>query len=178
VTGRLRWLAVAAIVLLAGYGVMLALWPEARPSLRFAPRQADKSGGRASQQRPYEKISAEIVIPSAAECGSLTGCPKTRLGAILGVGFSNPHGLTIGSVEPDGPAAAAGLKQGDQLGHAGECPSSTIGYFLPDEEPRTVSVTVRRWRGRDDDSVPDGEPAAAPEKEAEPPSKEEPGPSP
>jgi hypothetical protein len=179
-TGRLRLLLVAVIALLAGYGVMLAVWPDARPSLPSAPWHAEASGDHASHQKAsdarYEKIAAEILIPSAAECGPLTGCPMKRLGTILGVRFSDPHGLQIGALDPEGPAAKAGLQPGDQLGLRTECPSSTIDYFLPKEEARTVSVTARRWHKRHEGSGADGEPADQPEDQAGPPAEEEAGP--
>ena len=72
-------------------------------------------------------------------------------------------------------AAKAGLQPGDQLGLPSQCPSSTIEYYLPAEEARTVSVTVRRRHRRHEDSAADGEPADQPEPEAASPSEEEAG---
>lgn len=124
-------------------------------------------------------MPCEIVIPSAAECGTLEGCPAKQLAAILGVSFSNPHGLCIDTVDPDGPAAKAGVEPGDQLGRPSECPSSTIGRFLPRDEARTVAITITRWKPEQADAQGDGEPETGADQEAaEPPSEEAPESSP
>lgn len=176
-TGTLRLLAVVVVVLLAGYGAMLVVWPEARPSWRPARRLAGIAGGPASQQRPsqgsYEQISAEIVIPSADEVGPLEGCPKTQLGTILGVSIEQPHGLGVGDVVPDGPAAKAGVMPGDQLGRPSDCPNTTLGRFVPGDEARTVAVTITRREPEAAEGAGDGEPATAAEEGAAGPSLEE-----
>ncbi len=180
-SGRLRWLAVTVLVLLAGYVAILAMWPEARPSRprRSASRRVDTSSAPASQHRPsqgsYQQVSCEIVIPSADEVGPLGGCPKTQLGTILGVSIARPHGLVVGDVAPDGPAAKAGVQPGDQLGLPSECPSSTIGRFLPRDEAHTVTITITRRKPEQADAQAGSEPETGAEKEAaEPPSQEEP----
>ncbi len=177
-TGTLRWLAVVVIVLLAGYGAMLAVWTEARPSWRPARRLGMTSGESASQQRPpqssYERISAEILIPSAGDVGLLEGCPKTQLGTILGVTIEQPHGLGVGDVVPDGPAGKAGVMPGDQLGRPSDCPNTTLSRFLPGDEARTVAVTITRRKSETAEGEGDVESVAAAEGEtAEPPLEED-----
>ncbi len=112
------------------------------------------------------EISATILIPPADEVGPLRGCPKKQIEAILGVTISQPHGLGIGAVVPDGPADKAGIRPGDQLARPSECPSKTINRFLPRADSRTVSVTIRRPVSDQAEGEPDREAASDAEDEA------------
>lgn len=147
-TGRLRWLMAAAAVLLVGYGGILAVYPQARPWQTLLTRRAagprDRSSRRGPPQVECEDVSVTIAIPPADEVGPLEGCPKNRLETILGVKLSHPHGLCVGTVAPDGPAAKAGIEPGDQLAGRFECPSTTISRFLPRDDIRDVRLTLRR----------------------------------
>jgi len=147
-TRRLRWLIAAAVVLLVGYGGILAVYPQARPWQRLLTRRAagprDRSSRRGPPQVEREDVSVTIAIPPKDEVGPLEGCPKDRLETILGVKLSHAHGLCVGTVAPDGPAAKAGIEPGDQLAERHECPSTTIGRFLPRDDIREVRLTLRR----------------------------------
>jgi len=162
-TRRLRWLVAVIVVLLLGYGGMLVVYPQVRPwrsfpGLKRAPSR-DRTARRKRPQTKYTEISATIAIPPADEVGPLKGCPKRQLETILDVHISHPHGLGIGDVTPDGPADRAGIRPGDQLAEKHECPSTTIGRFLPREEIREVSVTIHRSNQEAAEGEETGEPA-------------------
>jgi hypothetical protein len=173
-TRRLRWLVAVIVVLLLGYGGMLVVYPQVRPwrsfpGLKRAPSR-DRTARRRRPQTKYTEISATIAIPPANEVGPLEGCPKRQLEIILDVNISHPHGLGIGEVTPDGPADRAGIRPGDHLAESYECPSTTIGHFLPRDEAREVSVTIRRPHqdaaegeatGEGGEQVPEDEPVSA-----------------
>lgn len=173
-TPRLRWLAVTAVVLLGGYGAILAVNPAARPRWTSPVRKrADSgadSGHRERKRKPpppeFEEIPAEIVIPPTEEVGPLRGCPMKQLETILGVSISHPHGICIGAVVADGPAAKAGIQPGDQLARPSDCPSSTLGRFLPRADSRTISVTIRRPKSDQPEGQADREPPSDAEDEA------------
>ncbi len=123
------------------------------------------------------EISATILIPPADEVGPVGRCPKKGMETILGVTISQPHGLCIGSVVPDGPAAKAGIKPGDRLGQPSDCPRSTIDRFLPGDEAREVRVTIRRSKQQEPDGRPNPEPGSgAGDQGAEAPPSGEPSP--
>lgn len=162
-TRRLRWLVAVTVVLLLGYGGMLVVYPQARPwrsfpGLKRAPSR-DRTASRRRPQTKYTEISATIAIPPADEVGPLKGCPKTQLETILDVNIPHPHGLGIGDVTPDGPADRAGIRPGDSLAKPYECPSTTLGYFMPREEAREIKVTIRRASQEAAEGEATGEPA-------------------
>ena len=166
-----------ALVLAAGYGVMMVVNPEARPwgktSNRPSNRPAGAGGGeRAMDPSEYETVALTLEIPAAADVpgGGAHGgnCPMTRLGNILGVTLAQPHGLVIGTVIPGGPADKAGIKAGDMLGGRTECPQTTLPMFEASKEPREMKVNVQRPRGASEAEREEGdtEETAAGEQEA------------
>lgn len=149
----LRLLVIVLVLVGAGYGVMVAVIPEARPWDRGNARPSNRpagAGGREQTSDPgeYEKVAVTIEIPAARDVptGGAHGgrCPKDQLCNILGVKLAQPHGLVVGTVVPDGPADKAGIKEGDMLGTSAQCPSMTVNRFLPDSDPRELELTVRR----------------------------------
>jgi len=148
-------LVAVALVLAAGYGITLAVIPEARPWGKTGARPSNRPVGAAGTERmiasgEYETGALTLEIPAARDVptGGTRGghCPKTRLGHILGVKLAQPHGLVIGTVIPDGPAAKAGIKQGDMLAAPSQCPRMVLPRFEAGEEPREMKVNVRRPR--------------------------------
>ncbi len=148
-------LVIVLVLVSAGYGVMMAVNPEARPwgntSYRPSNRPAGAGGGeRMTDPSEYEAVALTLEIPAAADVptGGAHGgnCPQTRLGNILGVTFARTHGLVIGTVIPGGPADKAGIKPGDMLGERSECPRTTLPEFEAGKEPREMKVNVRRPR--------------------------------
>jgi len=159
-------LVAVALVLLAGYGIMLAVNPDTRPwgktSDRPANRPAGAGGGdRAMDASEYETVAVTLEIPAAKDVptGGAHGgnCPKTRLANILGVTLAQTHGLVIGTVIPDGPAAKAGIKPGDMLAGRSECPRTILPRFEARAEPREMKVNVRRRRSASQAESEEGE---------------------
>ena len=146
--GRLRWLLGIGAVLALGYGAMLLVWPDARPTF---PRGTRRTDGGSPTKASWTEQTLTVRIPAGTE-GSEgsdgTGCPKYAVSAILGVMIASPHGCLLGSVTPGGPADAAGLKPGDGIiacqGESVACPSSLLRHVLPAGEDREVELTVRR----------------------------------
>ena len=129
---RLRWLVGIAVVLALAYGVMIAVYTDARP-WRGAERQRSSAAAAASRRRAafdpadYDEVVVTLVIPARADVptGGAHGgsCPQDQLCNILGVRLAQPHGLVVGTVVPDGPADKAGIKPGDRLAAPTECPA-------------------------------------------------------
>jgi len=176
-TGRLKWLLLLMVVFLAGYFAVNMALPEYRlamPSLSDIVGGDDGgSSGVETRERNFETVTCELIIPSAADCGSLEGCPAKKIEHILGVSFANPHGLCIATVEPDGPAAKGGVEPGDQLGHPTECPAGVLTKFFPGAEERTLTLDIRRPRRRAADTPAQEEPEASAQQEAIEPTAEE-----
>lgn len=165
-----RTLALLVVVLVlvgVGYGVMLAVIPESRPwGKEGAPPPRMPAGAPGSQATigpsEYETIEVALEIPAAKDVptGGAHGgnCPQDRLGNIFGVTFATTHGLVVGTVVPDGPAAKAGIKPGDMLGEPTDCPNTSLPRFEAGSEPRTVHLNVKRPKGSSE-----GQPAEAEE---------------
>ena len=143
--GRLRYLLLLAGVLVAGYLGMLTILPDRRPSAGASPSATGQSELR-RYGADVEIVVCDLTIPSAAECGPLEGCPATQVEHILGVTLANPVGIVIATVDPDGPAAQAGVQPGGRLAGGSQCPSAMLGVFLPGSEERTVKLHVKRLK--------------------------------
>ncbi len=100
----------------------------------------------------YDYVSVTIDIPAVAELpeswAKRRKCPRTAIDDLLGVKIGPGGGVRISRVEPDKPAASAGIQPEDRLGAPGQCPSALYGSLAPGEEARTIEWTVRRPRGK------------------------------
>jgi hypothetical protein len=146
--GRLRWLLGIGAVLALGYGAMLLVWPDARPTF---PRGTRRTDGRPPAKASWTEQTLTVRIPAGtegSEGSDRTGCPMSAVSAILGVAIASPHGCYLGHTTPGGPADAAGLKAGDSIiacqGESVHCPSSLLRHVLPTEDDHDVELTVRR----------------------------------
>ena len=96
----------------------------------------------------YDAVTVTIEIPPVSEFPSLWatthGCPHTRVSGALGAMIGPGNGCPVLKVEPDGPAAKAGIQRFDRLGEPGDCVRSFYHFFKPRKEARTVEWTVRR----------------------------------
>jgi hypothetical protein len=117
--------------------------------------------------REYEEVAVEIEIPPLSEFpeswAQMDGCPHVRMSRALGAQISGGGGVRVLGVQPEGPAAKAGIQPGDVFGEPEDCASGLAHFFRPHTKARTVEWTVRRPKGgagEPDDSqrflVPDG----------------------
>ncbi len=149
-------LGIVLVLVVAGYGVMMATIPESRPwGIGGAPPPMMSGAGRGPQvafdPSDYETIKVALEIPASKDVpmGGPHGgnCPQDRLGNIFGVTFAATHGLVVGTVVPDGPAAKVGIKPGDMLGDPEDCPQTSLPRYEAGSEPRTVQLNVKRPKG-------------------------------
>jgi len=140
-----------ALVLAAGYGVMMAASPEAGPWGRTNDRRSNRQAGAADRTMDasgHETVALTLEIPAAADVPTGSGhCPKTRLQNILGITLAEKHGLVVGTVVAGGAADKAGIKPGDMLAGPSECPKAALPRFEASGEPREMKLNVRRPRG-------------------------------
>jgi predicted metalloprotease with PDZ domain len=108
----------------------------------------------AAQEDPgeYDEVTVTIEIPPLSEfpagwAKNRDGCPHMRISRTLGAKMSGGGGVRIFEVEPDKPAAKAGIQPGDRLGELSDCASSLSRSFRPRKEARTIEWTVRRPKG-------------------------------
>jgi hypothetical protein len=152
-----------ALVLAAGYGVMMAASPEARPWGKTNDRRSNRQAGagdRTMDASGHETVALTLEIPAAADVpGGNVPCFKTRLGNILGITLAEKHGLVVGTVVAGGAADKAGIKPGDMLGAPSECPQTALPRFEASEQPREMKVQVRRPRGSSEAKAEETAPA-------------------
>jgi C-terminal processing protease CtpA/Prc len=170
---RMGWLAGAAVVLLAGYGLMLAVRgmkraqspvPEERSAALTQPSethdileltvevpavQQEASGGEAAANQPLASSDPREMRLSAARSGQVgAGCPMNAVSLILDISFASPHGCLVGEVHPGGPAAKAGIKPGDSIvaadGSVVSCPSKLLPRVQQGSKPAQVVLTIKR----------------------------------
>jgi hypothetical protein len=100
----------------------------------------------------YAEVTLAIDIPPLAEFpyawAERGGCPHITISRVLGIEMTADRGVRVLSVEPDKPAAKAGLQPGDRLGDPSDCASSLYGSFAPRKELRTIEWTVRRPKAK------------------------------
>ena len=79
------------------------------------------------------------------------GCPQTEMDHTLGVVLTQPHGCIVGSVDPKGPAAKAGIKPGDSIveanGNTVTCPSTFVPNLGRMDKSGKMKLTVLRKKG-------------------------------
>jgi S1-C subfamily serine protease len=143
------------VVLLAGYvGIRLVVLnasggDEPRPDAR-APALARVAGPGSDADR----VVLTVVLPAegepltASRGGHGPGCPTTVVSALLGIMIASPHGIVVARATPGGPAAEAGIAQGDSIiecdGKPVSCPASLLPLLERGEERRPVKLTVLR----------------------------------
>lgn len=105
--------------------------------------------------------------------GGHSGCPQTQVGRMLGINIANPHGCIIGGVVPKGPAAEAGLLQGDSIvacnGVEVTCPASLLPELENARAQGSAELKVLRPASTDA-----GDREETPQAEAGGPQSEEP----
>jgi membrane-associated protease RseP (regulator of RpoE activity) len=115
-----------------------------RPETAAAPRA--RSG--------FEHVVVTLELPALDEPliwageGHGPNCAMTKVSSVLGIAIGQPHGITVARVIPNGPAAEAGILAGDGIVQCGEakvtCPASLLPYLKRGQEPKSLTLTVRR----------------------------------
>jgi len=87
-------------------------------------------------------------VQAAIRFGFADGaCPKDSVGVMLGIVISQDR-CTVVSVEPEGPADAAGIRTGDRVascdGQRVRCPASLLHFLEARPENGDVQLTIRR----------------------------------
>jgi hypothetical protein len=145
---RLIVLIVIFAALIVCYGILIRVAPV--PKLRDVST-ASASDGALEDPGEYEEVTVEIEIPSVSEFPAAWaqggGCPHIVVVRTLGAQVSSSGGVRVLAVEPDKPAAKAGIQVDDRLGKPGDCVNSLYRSFAPRKEARTVEWTVRRPKG-------------------------------
>ncbi|NIR01976.1 MAG: hypothetical protein GTN78_17580, partial [Gemmatimonadales bacterium] len=118
-TGRLIILLLVLAALLVSYfGFVRELpGPSASPSTAAAPGTPGESPAGFEKPGPYpteyDEVTVTIVIPPVSEFppawAEIDGCPQTRVSGALGAAIGPGNGCPVLKVEPDGPAAKAGI---------------------------------------------------------------------
>jgi len=169
-------LATIAGLLAVAYLVMLGLYPDSRPSfLRPASERARRGGAStADASGPgFEDLLVAVNVPleepaqtqeeapaadspgfspsqvhAANRFGfSADECPKDSVGSMLGIVISQDR-CTVVSVEPEGPADAAGIQPDDRIafcdGQRVKCPATLLQLLEMRPESGDVQLTIRR----------------------------------
>lgn len=153
-THRLGVLVILLVLVAACYLVVIRAGPvPGRSKPRPAP-PGPPAEGEAAFIKPgpypteYDEITVTIEIPPVSEFPSgwaqTDGCPHMRVSRTLGAAVGPGNGCPVLVVEPDGPAAKAGIQPMDRLGKPSDCISSFYRIFRPRKEARTVEWTIRR----------------------------------
>jgi hypothetical protein len=156
VTPRLRWLLGIAAALAVCCAVVLIGQARSQPK---RPTRAPAAAERASKPPrppagPTEDIVLVVQLPaegeplSDANSGHPPDCPQAQVSALLGIEIAAAHGIRIGNVLPNGPAAEAGIASGDSImkcaGDEVTCPRTLLDYLEQGKERKPIELTVRR----------------------------------
>jgi hypothetical protein len=169
-TRRSSFLIAALVGIIALYFVVLrvAPAPDRRKAQKVSPAPTEEletiqMEGGVEFQKPgpypteYDEVTVTIEIPPASEFpvawATTHGCPHNRLTGALGAMIGPGNGCPVLVVEPDGPAAKAGIQPLDRLGEPGDCASALYYAFRPRKEARSVEWTVRRPKGAKSESA-------------------------
>ncbi len=162
-TRRLGFFIAALVGIIALYFVVLRVAPAPYRPKADKVSPAPPVEGELAFEKPgpypteYDEVTVTIEIPPVSEFPAAWarahGCPHKRLTGALGAMIGPGNGCPVLVVEPDGPAAKAGIQPFDRLGEPGDCASALYYAFRPRKEAHTVEWTVRRPKGAKSESA-------------------------
>jgi hypothetical protein len=143
------------LLLLAALALLLLL---RQPAASKSPKKAAPVVAPSTRAKPaitpvvqtteLTPVKVEIIIPPLSQFPAPwaqgEGCPHTRLVKTLRATVGMSNGVPVVAVEPDGPAAKAGIKVGDRLGDPDACPNTIQPLLAPEEKQREVEWTIYR----------------------------------
>jgi len=172
---RLSFLIAVLVALVALYVVVLRVAPAPDRSKARQASPAPPVEGEVAFEGPgpypteYDEVTVTIEIPPVSEFPPIwaetDGCPVTRMSGALGAAIGPGNGCPVLDIDPEGPAAKAGIQRFDRLGEPSDCASSIYRSFRPREEAGTVEWTVRRPKAAKSESPEADVPATEAEQE-------------
>jgi hypothetical protein len=155
-TRRLTFLLLILVVVAVCCAIVLRFAPEPGRAITKKPPAGPPPPGSVAATLPggpgfpkvYDDVMVTVKIPPLSKFppgwAEGKGCPHAILSRVLGAAVGPGGGVPVLSLEPDKPAAKAGIKVGDRLGERDACPSSLYGSFFPRKTARTIKWTVHR----------------------------------